>query len=70
MLKSIDNGPGISYLDETSLIRDTLYLMQGISGKYVKFSSLNEGDKRLDFPTDLVGSLRYFLRVSIHLFPE
>jgi gamma-tubulin complex component 3 len=54
---------GISHLDETLLLRDTLYLMQGISGKYVKFSSLNEEGKRLDFPTDSVSSRPFFFQM-------
>lgn len=28
---------GQNYLDESTLLRDTLYILQGISGKFVKF---------------------------------
>src|SRR6266704_286704 len=35
----LNRDSGVFYLNESLLIRDTLYLMQGISGKYVKFSS-------------------------------
>jgi len=70
LLKCIDSDPGISYLNEKLLIRDTLYLMQGISGKYVKFSSLNEDDKRLDFPTNSVSSLPLFLQMQTYPYPE
>ena len=52
----LNSDSGIFYLNESLLIRDTLYLMQGISGKYVKFSSSTEDDKRLVFPSDLVRS--------------
>jgi gamma-tubulin complex component 3 len=41
-------------MDESLLVRDTLYLMQGISGKYVRFSSLKEDEKNLAFGGDSV----------------
>lgn len=45
---------GVSHMDESLLVRDTLYLMQGISGKYVRFSSLKEDEKNLAFGGDSV----------------
>ena len=45
---------GISHLPEPLLFRDALYLMQGISGKYVHFVSPDDGDKRMVFGNDLV----------------
>jgi gamma-tubulin complex component 3 len=41
-------------MHESLLVRDTLYLMQGISGKYVRFSSLKENEKNLIFVVDSV----------------
>lgn len=41
-------------MNESLLVRDTLYLMQGISGKYVRFSSLKEDEKNLAFGGDSV----------------
>ena len=47
---------GISHLPELLLFRDALYLMQGISGKYVRFVLPDDGDKRIVFETDLVSA--------------
>ncbi|KAH9482698.1 Gamma-tubulin complex component 3 [Psilocybe cubensis] len=43
---------GISFLSEHLLVRDTLFLMQGISGKYVRFASSKDDEKTLVFSSD------------------
>lgn len=56
------NGLGRSHLPEHLLLRDTLYLLQGISGKYVRFASKGESDSNnLVFVDDTV---RVFLEDS------
>lgn len=45
---------GISYFSESLLVRDTLFLMQGISGKYVRFASSKDDEKTLVFSSDSV----------------
>ncbi|KAF9534282.1 gamma-tubulin complex, DGRIP91/SPC98 component [Crepidotus variabilis] len=53
ILKIYRAKKGIFYLDESLLIRDTLYLMQGISGKYVRLEGSKEGDRKtVEFPND------------------
>lgn len=52
---------GTFHLNESLLIRDTLYLMQGISGKYVRFASSSQQDKRLVFPSDSVCLISQFM---------
>lgn len=52
---------GISHLPEPLLFRDALYLMQGISGKYVRFVLPDDGDKRIVFGNDLVSVVAYSL---------
>ena len=47
---------GISHLPEPLLFRDALYLMQGISGKFVRFVLQDDGDKRIVFGTDIVSA--------------
>ncbi len=43
------------YLPETFLLRDTLYLLQGISGKYIHFASVKDPDaNQLVFQEDSV----------------
>lgn len=50
--------PGRPHLPEHLLLRDTLYLLQGISGKHVTFSAPDNSDERstLVFVDDPVGS--------------
>lgn len=48
---------GVSHMNESLLVRDTLYLMQGISGKYVRFSSLKDDEKNLVFGGDSKNSI-------------
>lgn len=45
---------GVASMDEGLLVRDTLYLMQGISGKYIRFAASNDDDKKLLFTNDSV----------------
>ena len=45
---------GIPILPEHLLLRDTLYLLQGISGKYVQFSRESEDKNSVIFVGDLV----------------
>ena len=52
---------GISHLPEPLLFRDALYLMQGISGKYVRFVLQDDGDKRIVFGTDIVRAAAFSL---------
>ena len=43
------------HLSETLLLRDTLFLLQGISGKYVQFTSIKDPDpNQLVFKEDPV----------------
>lgn len=52
---------GISHLPEPLLFRDALYLMQGISGKYVHFVLPDDGDKRIVFGNNLVSEATFNL---------
>lgn len=45
---------GAQHMAESHLVRDTLYLMQGISGKYIKFAPSKEDVKTLVFTADVV----------------
>lgn len=58
---------GNSHINESLLVRDTLYLMQGISGKYVRFASSKEEEKKIVFNTDSVSAL-HVISNSAHLF--
>ena len=50
--------PGRPHLSEHLLLRDTLYLLQGISGKYVRLSvSDDTAQNKLIFVEDLVSTL-------------
>lgn len=48
---------GCTHISEGSLLRDALYLLQGISGKRVKISSDEEEDGRIVFLGDAVRAL-------------
>ena len=52
---------GVSHLPEPLLFRDALYLMQGISGKYVRFVLPDNGDKRIVFGNDHVSAAAFSL---------
>ncbi|KAF8913942.1 gamma-tubulin complex, DGRIP91/SPC98 component [Gymnopilus junonius] len=43
---------GVPHLNESLLVRDTLYLLQGISGKYARFAISQTNEKTLIFSTD------------------
>ncbi len=47
-------SPGRATIPEHLLLRDTLYLLQGISGKYVRFSLQNDEENKLVFVEDSV----------------
>jgi len=49
-----DIRPGVPVLPEHLLLRDTLYLLQGISGKYVQFSRESEDKNSVIFVGDPV----------------
>ena len=49
-----NSHPGIPVLPEHLLLRDTLYLLQGISGKYVQFSRESEDKNSVIFVGDPV----------------
>lgn len=57
---------GNSHINESLLVRDTLYLMQGISGKYVRFAVCKEEEKKIVFNTDSVSTL-YIISYIAHL---
>jgi gamma-tubulin complex component 3 len=59
---------GISHLPEPLLFRDALYLMQGISGKYVRFVLPDDGDKRIVFGNDLVSAAAFSLKYLTLIF--
>jgi len=61
---------GASHMHESLLVRDTLYLMQGISGKYVRFSSLKENEKNLVFSVDSVSQNLCNKTRSLTALPE
>ncbi|KAF8205020.1 gamma-tubulin complex, DGRIP91/SPC98 component [Pholiota molesta] len=52
-LKEYRAYKGAQHMAESRLVRDTLYLMQGISGKYVKFAPSKEDAKTLIFTADV-----------------
>ena len=55
-LSGTEHGLGRPHLPENLLLRDTLYLLQGISGKYVRFSAQDdsETENKLLFVEDSV----------------
>ncbi|KAF9485312.1 gamma-tubulin complex, DGRIP91/SPC98 component [Pholiota conissans] len=60
----------LQYMPESLLVRDTLYLMQGISGKYVKFAPSKEDAKKLVFTSDIKHVITASTQVSIHRLAE
>jgi len=63
----------MALLNESLLVRDTLYLMQGISGKYVRFAISQASDKTLVFTSDPVYILsknKSLLQMNVELSLE
>ncbi|KAJ3565736.1 hypothetical protein NP233_g7448 [Leucocoprinus birnbaumii] len=52
LLRDYRKSRGYTHIPEQSLLRDALYLLQGISGKYVKISTEEEEDNRVVFLED------------------
>lgn len=48
---------GCPHIQEFSLLRDALYLLQGISGKHVRFATSKDGEAEMSllFTEDTVG---------------
>ncbi|KAF9567322.1 gamma-tubulin complex, DGRIP91/SPC98 component [Agrocybe pediades] len=61
---------GTPLIDESALVRDTLYLMQGISGKYVRFASSEDDEKSLTFTSDPRFTINPPTRTLIHRLAE
>lgn len=56
LLRDYRKSRGYAHISERLLLRDALYLLQGISGKYVKISTSKEDDNdRVVFLEDSVG---------------
>ncbi len=55
-LLTLDDDTGQPHIPEHLILRDTLYLLQGISGKYVQFSVTKDAEqnKELIFAEDPV----------------
>ena len=67
MFRLFDFFIGRSHLPEPLLLRDALYLLQGIPGKYVRFSSLDRSDpqNKLIFTDDSVSHLLHLCRFPV-----
>ncbi|KAF8974520.1 gamma-tubulin complex, DGRIP91/SPC98 component [Flammula alnicola] len=69
-LKEYRAHKGISHMNESLLVRDTLYLMQGISGKYVRFATSNEDEKKLVFISEPMVTISSPTQALIHRLAE
>lgn len=54
LLREYRKSRGYTHISEKLLLRDALYLLQGISGKFVKISTSEEDDNRVVFLEDSV----------------
>lgn len=61
LLREYRKSRGYAHVSEKLLLRDALYLLQGISGKYVKISTSEEDDNRVVFIEDSVSKHRVVL---------
>ncbi|CEL61828.1 Gamma-tubulin complex component 3 homolog OS=Xenopus laevis GN=tubgcp3 PE=1 SV=1 [Rhizoctonia solani AG-1 IB] len=71
ILKEYRTKANRSYLPEDLLLRDVLYLLQGISGKYVRFDSSKSKDEQyVVFAEDATHSIPPPTRTLIHRLSE
>ncbi|PPQ72575.1 hypothetical protein CVT26_003706 [Gymnopilus dilepis] len=61
---------GVALLNESLLVRDTLYLMQGISGKYVRFAISQASEKTLVFTSDSKAAISPSTQALVHRLAE
>ncbi|KAF8165302.1 gamma-tubulin complex, DGRIP91/SPC98 component [Crassisporium funariophilum] len=70
LLREYRTQQGVPHMSEYLLLRDTLYLMQGISGKYVRFASSHEDEKRIVFGNDVKTLIAPPTQALIHRLAE
>ncbi|TFK43488.1 gamma-tubulin complex DGRIP91/SPC98 component [Crucibulum laeve] len=61
---------GYAHIPELLLLRDTLYLLQGISGKYVYFSLQEDDENKIVFADDAAYRIPPSTRTLIHRLSE
>jgi gamma-tubulin complex component 3 len=66
ILRDYRKSRGYAHIPEQQLLRDALYLLQGISGKYVKISTEEEDDNRVVFLEDAVRSFNFSCALSCY----
>ncbi|KAF9009023.1 gamma-tubulin complex, DGRIP91/SPC98 component [Cyathus striatus] len=59
-----------AHIPEKLLLRDTLYLLQGISGKYIRFAEQNDKDKGIVFLDDAAHQIPSPKKALIHRLSE
>ncbi|KAF9453076.1 gamma-tubulin complex, DGRIP91/SPC98 component, partial [Macrolepiota fuliginosa MF-IS2] len=70
LLREYRKSRGYTHISERLLLRDALYLLQGISGKYVKISASEENDNRVVFLEDSKNVIPAPTKVLIHRLAE
>ncbi|KAF5363247.1 hypothetical protein D9756_000424 [Leucocoprinus leucothites] len=70
LLRDYRKSRGYAHIPEQLLLRDALYLLQGISGKYVKMSTEEEEDNRVIFLEDAKNIVPAPTKVLIHRLAE
>ncbi|KAK0468412.1 gamma-tubulin complex, component 3 [Desarmillaria tabescens] len=70
ILREYRTKTGCAIIPEHLLLRDTLYLLQGISGKYVRFSLQDDSENKLVFVEDSKYMISEPVKTLIHKLSE